>query len=483
MRQWLFLLGLLGAIAPERPTAGALLDAQQLEVRAFRFYRAEGNGETLVTGLIEIPYPMLTASADGSRLSGEVAVTVRDSAGLELHHSSWKVAAAAVSRSASAAVLETVEFKLAAGQYNLEVTVQDSSGRTVTRKVPISAYRGSPAASDVVLSPSMRLADAKDTTLGPGERRWSNLILTPATKLQLTPVRSRLFYLVEVYPARDTSVTMVGQVLNDSGRVVIATAPRQVAVAQGGAVLHGQIDLAGLPAGHYKMSVRLSEGSHTEERSDDFSMADFAVTMEVERARLAAMRETDAGYFGLMNDEQLNEAEAPLVYITTGDSLGVWKSGLSLAAKRQFLTRFWSTRDPSPETVRNEAREQFYARIDDANRRFTEGGRTKLAGWRTDRGRIAIVNGDPAEQLDRRVASGTAPPYLVWRNQRGKERFYIFADRTGIGNYKLIASNDLKETGVPGYREILGAEALQDISRWLGIDLFAGDRSGGNTSN
>ncbi len=481
MKQWLRVLGLIGVVPLAPVSAGNQLDGQ-LEVRAFRFYRAEG-GETLVTGLIEIPYPLLTRSGDGSKLSGEVAVAVRDSAGLELHHSSWNVAATASTRGSDASVLETVEFKLAGGRYDLQVTVRDADGKVTTRKVAISAYRGSPAASDVVLSPGMRLADAKDSILGPGERRWSNVILTPATHLQLTPVRSRLFYLVEVYPDRDTTITMTGQVLDDSGKVVIATAARRVAVTQAGAVLHGQIELAGLPAGHYRMQVRLNQGSRVEERSDDFTMADFGATMDAERSRLAALRETDAGYFGLMNEDQLNEAEAPLIYITSTDSLSVWKSGLSLAAKRQFLTRFWSARDLTPQTARNEAREMFYARIEDANKRFTEGGRTKTPGWRTDRGRIAIVNGDPTEQLDRRVSSGTAPPYLVWRNQRGKDRYYIFADRTGVGNYRLIASNDLKETGVPGFREILGADALQDISRWLGVDLFAGARSGSSAVN
>jgi GWxTD domain-containing protein len=309
------------------------------------------------------------------------------------------------------------------------------------------------------------------------------LILTPATHLRLTPVRSRLYYLLEVYPGQDTTIGMTARVLNDSGRVVIATPARRVEVARNGAVLNGQIDLTGLPSGRYRMAVRLEQGGRSEERTDQFTMADFNQTMESERTRLAALRETDAGYFGLMNDDQLNQAEAPLVYLTPAESLGVWKSGLSLAAKRQFLIRFWSTRDPVPATARNEFREQFYRRIDEANRRYTERGRSQVAGWRTDRGRIAIINGDPTDQLDRRVASGTAPPYLVWRHQRGKERYYIFADRSGLGSYRLIASNDLKETGVPGFREILGAEALQDISRWLGIDLFQGDRAGGTPSN
>lgn len=480
MRHWLLVAGLVSLGLPVAPAGSAQVD-DELGVRAFRFYRAEGK-ETLVTGLIEIPYRLLTpATEGGARLAGDVAVSVRDSAGLELHRSGWSVSAPVASRNANAALMEVVEFKLAAGRYDLQVTVRDSAtGRATTRTVPIIAFQSAPPASDVVLSPSMRLPKPSDTLLGPGERRWGGVILTPAAELRLTPVRSRLYYMLEVYPERDTVVTMTGQVLNESGSVVVSTAPRRVSVAEGGAVLRGQVDLAGLPAGNYSMSVRLDEAGRIEERSGRFSMAEFGETMAAERARLAALRETDAGYFGLMNEDQLNDAEAPLVYLMTSDSLAVWKSGLSVAAKRRFLIRFWSQRDPTPGTVRNEARELFYQRIEEANQRYGEGGRTKVAGWRTDRGRIAIVNGDPTDQLDRRIASGTAPPYLVWRHQRGKDRYYIFADRTGFGVYKLIASNDLKETGIPGYRDILGAEALQDISRWLGIDLFLGDRAGGN---
>jgi len=476
MKEWLFAASLLSSGLPALQVDSSQV-IEQLDVRAFRFYRAEG-GETLVTGLIEIPYRLLTPSVDGrGALVGDVAVSVRDSAGLELHHSAWQISVPRVSQRPDAVVMEVVEFKLAAGHYDLQVTVHDSTGEPVTRSVPIAAFQAPPPASDVVLSPSMRLPAARDTNLLPGERRWSGVILTPAANMRLTPVRSRLYYMLEVYPDRDTTLTMTGQVLNDSDRVVVATATRKVAVTRGGSVLRGQVELMGLPAGHYRMSVRLEEQGRVEERSEGFTMADFAETMETEKVRLAAARETDAGYFGLMNEDQLDEAEGPLTYLTTSDTLSVWKSGLSLSAKRQFLIRFWAQRDPTPGTVRNEAREAFYQRIAVANRRYAEGGRSKTPGWRTDRGRIAIVNGDPTEQLDRRISSGTAPPYLVWRHQRGKERYYIFADRTGFGVYKLIASNDLKETGLPGFREILGAEALQDISRWLGIDLFQGDHT------
>jgi GWxTD domain-containing protein len=477
MHYWI-LAGMLGLSGFATPPDSVQRDAQ-LDVRAFRFYRAEGS-ETLITGLIEIPYHLLTAmSGTPRRLVGEVAVTVRDSSGLTLHHSSWRVQAPVMGEDPRASLVERVEFKVTPGKYDLEVALTDSaSGRSTSRNVPIVAYAVAPAASDVVLSPSIRLTDGRDTTLGPGEWRWGNMALTPVVNLRLTPVRARAFYLVEVYPAQDTAVTMSARVLDDEGKVLVTTPARRVPVSHSGAMLRGQVDLTGLPSGHYRLSVLLDQGERVDERSDGFTMAEFGETMEREGIRLAVLRETDEGLFGQMNQVQLDEAAAPLTYISSADSLSVWKSGLSVAAKRQFLTRFWQQRDPTPGTPKNEVREAFYNRIAEANRQFGETGRTRVPGWRTDRGRIAVVNGDPSEQLDRRIGGGTAPPYLVWRYQRGKDRYYIFTDRTGFGVYKLIASNDLKETGSPGFRDILGGEALQDISRWLGIDLFKGDQAG-----
>jgi GWxTD domain-containing protein len=474
MRHWMLLAGLagLGGVgAPARPAQVG----DGLTVRAFRFYRPDA-GETLVTGLIEIPYGLLTPSGAGHR-SGEVSVVVRDSAGLELNRSAWPVAAAASMPDSAASLLEIVEFKLHPGRYDLDVAVLDSStGRSTTQTVSITAFPAPPEASDIVLAPSIRLVGGADTALAPGERRWGGVVLTPTPHLVLTPVRSKAFYMLEVYPAHDTTVTMTAAVIDSAGRTLLTTRPRQVAVSAAGAVLNGQVDLAGLPAGDYRLTVSLDCGGRREQRTDAFEMADFEATMARERTRLEALRVTDEGYFGTMTETQLDEAEAPLQYLASSDSLAVWKTGLSVAGKRQFLTRFWQLRDPTPGTARNENREAFYAAIDQADRDFDEGGRAKVPGWRTDRGRITIRNGPPSDVLDRRISSGTSGPYLVWRYTRGKARYYIFADRTGFGAYKLIATNDLRETGAAGYREMLGGEALQDISRWLGIDLFSGDQ-------
>jgi GWxTD domain-containing protein len=428
----------------------------------------------MVTAFLEVPYRLLEADATGpnGNLRYGVVVQISDANGIKLHEASWPGRARANLQAAGATKLEILDFALAPGKYRIGVDITDSvSGRRFTAAADVEGWSEAPRLSDLLLSPSMRLATEGDTMPKPGEMRRGNTVVTPAVTLQLTPVRAKAYYLLEAYAPTADSGTMQVRLIDSTGRALVTTRPAAVQVAAGGSVLKGQLDLSGLPAGAYQLAVQVVVGGQTEERSGRLVMADFNEAMQREQARLEAEKETDEGYFGTMNDDQLNDAEGPLVYLVSADSLAVWKSGLSLPAKREFMTRFWTRRDPTPGTPRNEMREAFYAKIDKANRTYSEGGAKSTPGWRTDRGRIFIKYGEPGDQLDRRNPTGKSPPYQVWRYPRGKDIYYIFIDRSGFGGYKLLATNDLKETSSPSFQDILGGEALQDISRWLGIDL------------
>jgi GWxTD domain-containing protein len=61
--------------------------------------------------------------------------------------------------------------------------------------------------------------------------------------------------------------------------------------------------------------------------------------------------------------------------------------------REQFIEAFWQRRDPTPDTVENEFKEEHYRRIAYTNERFASG----IPGWRTDRGRIYIIWGKPDE--------------------------------------------------------------------------------------
>jgi len=113
--------------------------------------------------------------------------------------------------------------------------------------------------------------------------------------------------------------------------------------------------------------------------------------------------------------------------------------------------------------------------VEYANTAFNEGGRNPVPGWRSDRGRIYARNGAPDETY-KRQQEGRAPRYEVWSYSKGRGNFYIFADRSGFGAFSLIHSSDLKETGLPGWADILGYSAVRDIGQFLGRDLVATGR-------
>lgn len=468
------LLAGLAAVTAMGPTDAAAQSEPQVIVRAIRAF-SPATRQTMVQVLVEVPYRLLEApmfEANGELRFG-VTAQVLDSAGGAIAQTSWGGHAKPVLRERGASKLEIIDFAVPPGRYRVAVTLTDSVvSRSHEAGTEVEAWGEPPLVSDLMLSPAIRLATGADSMPHTGELRWGNMMVTPAAALKLTPVRSRAYYLLEAYAPTADSGSMQVIVMDSTGRAIVTTRRTPVRIAQGGALLRGQLDLAGLPEGQYTLAVEVEVGDRKATSAGPLEMAGFQETMEREEARLAALKQTDEGYFGTMGADQVEAAFEPLIYLASSDSLAIWKNGLSLQAKKKFLTEFWKARDPSPGNPRNEAREGFYQLIAEANRKFRESGRNMVPGWKTDQGRVFARYGPTSETLDRPVPAGKAPPYLVWRYTKEKDLYFIFVDRTGLGTFDLIASNDLREPSQAGYEEILGAEALQDISRFLNIDLF-----------
>jgi len=443
-------------------------------LRAVRFYRADQD-RTRVKGLVQIPLASLRPATQGGQASYTVAVRVADSTGLALYQQSWQSHASVVGDS-NAYTVEIVDFAVAPGKYRFEVAVEDSvSGRKLSSATDLQALSDSSVASDLLIAPEMRLATANDTVPRPGEFRTGNNLVTATARVLLTPLRATVFYLLEAYAERDADGTLGVAIRDSAGKIIMKTQPLAVKVTAGGSVLKGQLDLTGLPPGNYVMVADLNLGGRTTQRSADFSMAGLSETLAKDASRREAERVSDEGYFGQMSAEDLEAADAPLQYIAEPRELSAWSDKLSLDAKRRFLINFWKKRDPSPGTDRNERREAYYAAGDYANKAFKEGGRNPVSGWRSDRGRIYAKNGPP-DQVFREQQKGRAPPYEVWSYSKHQGYYYIFADRSGFGAFSMIRSNDLKETGIPGWADILGGPAVADISQFLGIDLTSTNR-------
>jgi GWxTD domain-containing protein len=120
-----------------------------------------------------------------------------------------------------------------------------------------------------------------------------------------------------------------------------------------------------------------------------------------------------------------------------------------------FIEAFWKHRDPTPNSVENEFKTEHFRRIEYANHYL--GRETPKAGWKTDRGRIYIILGEPN---DIQRFQGKAELYNceVWFYQ-GKTDVglpagfnILFFQQNGQGEYKLYSpSSDGPQALLPSY--------------------------------
>ncbi|MBU1700568.1 MAG: GWxTD domain-containing protein [Candidatus Eisenbacteria bacterium] len=99
--------------------------------------------------------------------------------------------------------------------------------------------------------------------------------------------------------------------------------------------------------------------------------------------------------------------------------------------RQEAWDEFWDSRDPEPETERNEFKEEFFIRVRYANEHFG----VMEPGWRSDRGRIYIKYGAP-DQIESFPQNQDRYPYEIWDYYKFRLRF-IFVDYDGFGRYVL----------------------------------------------
>jgi len=103
-----------------------------------------------------------------------------------------------------------------------------------------------------------------------------------------------------------------------------------------------------------------------------------------------------------------------------------------------FIERFWQARDPFPDTARNEMRETWTVRVEEA--------RLSFGNIKEDRARFYMLNGPPAARFEGQCA-GTTWPIEIWAYQRS-ERIHedvvllIFYRRFSQGTFRLWYPDD-----------------------------------------
>jgi GWxTD domain-containing protein len=191
----------------------------------------------------------------------------------------------------------------------------------------------------------------------------------------------------------------------------------------------------------------------------------------------AAKREKEGNYLKKWPDQ-----EVP--YIINSEEGDAFKKLKTDEERESFIEAFWHRRDPSPDTLDNEYRDEYYRRIAVANEKFTSG----IPGWKTDRGRIFIMHGE-ADEVQTYAMGGTyirdpeegggrtsTFPFERWRYRHiegmGNNIILEFVDSSMSGEYRLEFDPNAKDAllHVPGvglteYEERMGLDKADRLNR------------------
>jgi|FLOH01.1.fsa_nt_gi GWxTD domain-containing protein len=133
------------------------------------------------------------------------------------------------------------------------------------------------------------------------------------------------------------------------------------------------------------------------------------------------------------NVGNIDEAIKQLLYIADRKSIEEMLV-LNGDAKRKAFSAFWKKNDPTPDTLDNELMEEYYRRVAFAIGKFSYARN----GWNTDMGMIYILFGSPDEIVRAPVEMNQYPNETWYYYQH--DRHFLFVDRTGFGDYRLLSS-------------------------------------------
>jgi GWxTD domain-containing protein len=192
------------------------------------------------------------------------------------------------------------------------------------------------------------------------------------------------------------------------------------------------------------------KGDDSKKSSDQRETVAKPLTEKQRRKREEKLRkELETPYRKWLNED--------VAYIITDEERAAFKRLQTDEEREQFIEQFWLRRDPTPDSVENEFKEEHYRRIAYANEHYASG----IPGWKSDRGRIYITFGPP-DEIEGHPSGGTYErppeegggttstfPFEQWRYRYiediGNDIIIEFVDPTMSGEYRMTMDPSEKD--------------------------------------
>lgn len=337
-------------------------------------------------------------------------------------------------------LIGVIGFKLPIGLYALTVTVKDNYGRrdikTISDKLDLSSLSLTDLSiSDVQLCSKIIKEGANQNSI----YYKNSLEIIPNPKGIYGVNLPVLYYYSEFYNNTNTELNnlVFKRVIEQNGGY-FDLFEENVTLTSGAIVKAGLINLSELKSGRYSLNLILlnSKDSVLTSRTKNFFV------YNPQNALANNLNESKQSYikseFGILNEEECDYLFEVSNYIAAESEKSLYESLVELNSKRQFLYEFWKKRDAEPETELNEFYEKYKSMVEYVNSNY---GHRHKKGYKTDRGRVALLYGIP-DQIDTRSNEADLKPYEIWAyNALEGGVSFIFGDTMGISEFELLHSN------------------------------------------
>ncbi len=348
------------------------------------------------------------------------------------------------------ALLGVVGFNLKKGSYILEISVEDmlnvKSRKEYSENITVNPFfRKSFAISDIELASRIINENGNINSIF----YKNTLEVFPNPSIIYTEKAPVLFYYTELYnlqKSKSDKITLKKK-LFDSKNNLIYESKKEIPTKRESIVEAGIIDLRKYPTDTYTLSLSLSDKNGEKNTSSNKKF--FLVNQGVSVVK-ASSKSTDymSSEFGVLSSEECDDLFEKSKVLAQGFEKDEYKKLDSLKHKREYLFNFWKKRDESPETAANELKKLFLSRIEVANSRYRT---MSNPGYKTDRGRVLLLYGEP-DEIDRYPNETNTKPYEIWAyNNIEGGVFFVFGDFSGFGLYELLHSTKRGELQNPDW--------------------------------
>ncbi len=382
-------------------------------------FRSDSLNSGRVDAFVLIPYESVRFEKSGTIFVSqyEQVITITDSTGKKVSekHNTRKISApdyaVAQGKNGEFDFSQTV-FRLAPGRYNIQVEIKDhlsSKSFSQSRMITVINFGDFP----FTLSGLMIVSSI--------EEQNGKLTITPHVSDNVADLTDGFFVFFESYNSgTEQKAKMVHILYAADGREIYRSDQSEKEIDGARRQQYLKIRLPkSVEAGKYTLRViALKQGSPSNFTENDY-LAVSERSIKIEFSVLGRVF------------QNLKLAIDQLKYVADPDQIKFIDIAPTDEEKRKRFDMFWQELDPTPGTERNEAFEQYYSRIDIADKQF----RVFSQGWQSDMGMVFIVFGYPTNI--ERYRSNDGRTYERWTYASNRQ--FVFVDFNGIGDYRLYS--------------------------------------------